>query len=58
MLKPGGWLVTVDALPMAGASTEHLHEQGMKEVKDQPMDWHCWLGLPWVVRLIQANKPQ
>jgi ubiquinone/menaquinone biosynthesis C-methylase UbiE len=58
VLKPSGRIVIVDLLPMAGAYAKHLHEQGMKEVKEQPTDWRCWFGLPWVVRLVTANKPQ
>jgi ubiquinone/menaquinone biosynthesis C-methylase UbiE len=58
VLKPGGRLVVVDLLPMAGAYTKHLQERGMKEVEEHPMDWHCWFGLPWVVRLVKANKPK
>ena len=57
VLKPGGRIVIVDLLPMAGAYARQLREQGMKEVRDQPMDWRCWFGLPWVVRLVTASKP-
>src|SRR5208283_5346927 len=39
VLKPGGRLVIVDLLPMAGAYVKHLHEQGMTQVTDRPMDW-------------------
>ena len=46
----------VDLLPMAGAYATHLRVQGMKDVTDHPMDWRCWFGLPWVVRLVTANK--
>jgi len=56
VLKPGGKLVIVDLLPMAGTYAKHLQEKGMNEVKDHPMDWRCWFGLPWVVRLVTANK--
>src|SRR5271157_4285487 len=58
VLKPGGKLVIVDLLPMAGAYAKHLRECGMENVKDQPMDWRCWYGLPWVMRLVTASKPQ
>jgi ubiquinone/menaquinone biosynthesis C-methylase UbiE len=57
VLKPGGRLVIVDLLPMAGAYAKHLRGQGMIEVKDQPVDWRGWFGLPWVVRLVTASKP-
>ena len=58
VLKPGGRLVIVDLLPMAGAYAKHLREKGMKAVTDHPMDWRCWFGLPWAVRLVTASKPQ
>jgi len=58
VLKPGGKLVIVDLLPMARSYAKHLQEKGMKEVKDQPMDWRFWFGLPWAVRLVKASKPQ
>jgi ubiquinone/menaquinone biosynthesis C-methylase UbiE len=58
VLKPGGRLVVVDLLPMAGPYAKHLQQLGMKEVKDRPMDWRCWFGLPWVVRLATASKPK
>ena len=58
VLKPGGRLVIVDLLPMAGAYAKHLGGQGMKQVVDRPMDWRCWFGLPWVVRLVSASKAQ
>src|SRR5208337_3321418 len=54
-LKPGGRLVIVDLLPMAGAYAKHLHDQGMTHVEEQPMDWRCWFGLPWGVRLVTAS---
>ncbi len=57
VLKPGGRLVIVDLRPMAGAYAKHLHEKGMKDAKDQPMDWRCWFGLPCMARLVTASKP-
>ena len=57
VLRPGGRIVIVDLLPMAGAFTNHLQEKGMSDVRDQPMDWRCWFGLPRAVRLVTANKP-
>jgi arsenite methyltransferase len=57
VLKPGGRLVIVDLLPMAGDYARHLSQRGMKALKDQPMDWRCWFGLPWVVRLVTASRP-
>ena len=57
VLKPGGRLLIVDLRPMAGAYAKHLRERGMENVEDQPMDWRCWFGLPWVVRLVMASKP-
>ena len=56
VLKPGGKIVIVDLLPMAGAYAKHLCGQGMKDVTDRPMDWRCWFGLPCVVRLVTASK--
>jgi arsenite methyltransferase len=57
VLKPGGKFVIVDLLPMAGAYAKHLQEKGMIAVNEKPMDWRCWFGLPWVVRLVAASKP-
>jgi ubiquinone/menaquinone biosynthesis C-methylase UbiE len=57
VLKLGGRLVIVDLLPMEGAYAKHLREQGMMDVKEQHLDWRCWFGLPWVVRLVTATKP-
>ena len=57
VLKPDGRLVIVDLLPMAGTYAKHLNELGMTEIADHPVDWRCWFGLPWVVRLVTANKP-
>ena len=57
VLKPGGKLVIVDLLPMAGAYAKHLKDKGMIAVNEKPLDWRCWFGLPWVVRLVTADKP-
>ena len=57
VLKPTGKLVIVDLLPMVGAYAKHLRERGMKVVKERPMDWRCWFGVPWAVRLVMAEKP-
>ena len=26
------------------------------DVKEQHLDWRCWFGLPWVVRLVTATN--
>lgn len=56
VLKPGGRLIIVDLLPMAGNYRKHLYEKGMINVKEKAMDWRAWFGLPFVVRLITASK--
>jgi hypothetical protein len=50
--------MVVDLLSIAGAYAKHLDEKGMKDIVDQPMDWRCWFGLPWVVRLVMGSKPK
>jgi arsenite methyltransferase len=56
VLKPGGRLVIAD-LAHTGLYAARLRERGMQGVERRGVDPRFWLGIPGVMRLVTARKP-
>lgn len=57
VLKPGGKLVIVD-FRATNEYVERLKQGGLRDVRQQTLDWRFWYGGPWAAaKLITASKP-